>query len=168
MMMQGAVQNGRVDLMSQLPSFHISSYQSRPTNNDNYHVEATYGQIAPTPLSQTFFSPENIQALQQGIRYRIYVETEGRHIIGNQNEQELKVVMRSIYFQHAKHQSVDILGQVRSLNAKVLEWAVPEVLSNLKQYETYRRDASTLPMPLDRSPLMTTKGSKTLEIKSFL
>lgn len=167
-MLSGPVNNGRVDLMSPLPALQIPAYQNRPTDNTNYNVEATYGQVVPTDLSCTFFSPQNIDALQQGIRYRVYVETNGQHIIGRQSDQELKIVMRSIFYQHAKHQRTDIIGQVRELNTKVLEWVIPEVLSNLKQYETYRRDASSLPLPMERAPLMTTKGTKTLEIKSFL
>lgn len=167
MLMQGAVQNGRVDLMSALPSLNIPQYQTRQTNNQNYSVEATYGQMAPSDLSNTFFCPANIDALQEGIRYRVYVETNGKYVIGRQNDQELKIVMRSIFYQNAKFQSNDVIGQVRALNAKVLDWAVPEILSNLKQYETYRRDASTLPLVMDHPQMMTSKGSKQLELPTF-
>ena len=168
MLSQGSIQNGRVDLMSPLPSMNIPAYQQRSVNNSSFVAEATYGQMLSTDLSRLFFSEENINALQDGIRYRVYVESNGKHVIGRQNDQELKIVMRSIFYQYSRNQSSDITGQVRALNAKVLEWAVPEVLSNLKQYEIYRRDASTLPMPMERGALMTEKGTKTLEIKSFL
>ena len=56
---------------------------------------------------------------------------------------------------------------MRDLNRRVLEWVVPEVLSNLKQHLTYIRDASTMPMPLEHGQLMTAKGTRTLEMKSF-
>lgn len=168
MLANGAVSNGRVDLMSPLPSFDIPSYQTRNVNNTSYPQEALQGQITSNPLSNLYFSAENIDALQQGIRYRIYQETNGKHVIGRQSDQELKIVMRSIYFQYAKHQSLNLVQQVRELNAKVLEWVVPEILSNLRQYEIYRRDASSLPMPLEHAQLQTKKGTKTLEIKSFM
>jgi hypothetical protein len=168
MLAGGAVQNGRVDLFSAPPALNIPSYQQRSVQNDTYTTEATYGQIVPNQLSKVFFSAENIEALQQGIRYRVYVETNQRHTIGRQSDQELKIVMRSVYFQFAKNQSTDILGQVRTLNAKVLEWTVPEIVSNLLQYEVYRRDASTLPMPMEWGALMTSKGSKQLETKAFM
>lgn len=167
MMYQGAVQNGRVDLMSPMAPLEIPAYQQMSVRNDTFVSEATLGQVATNDVSQLFFSETNINALQDGIRYRIYVETNGQYVIGRQSDQELKIVMRSIYYQHAKNQPTDVVGQVRTLNAKVLEWVVPEVLSNLKQHEVFRRDASTLPMPMERSPLMTNKGTKTLEIKSF-
>lgn len=162
-----AQNNGRIDLMSPMPALNIPAYQQKTVRNDTFAQEALFGQLASTPLSKLFFSEENINALQEGIRYRVYKETDGQYIIGRQSDQELKVVMRSIYYQNALHQDSNIVGQVRALNAKVLEWAVPEVLSNLKQYEVYRRDASTLPMPLDRSPIISSKGSKSLEFKGF-
>lgn len=166
---QGSPANGRVDLMSSFPSLEIPAYQQRSVRNDTFRSEATTGQTKANDLSNLYFSENNIEALQQGIRYRVYVETNGKYTIGRQSDQELKVVMRSIYFQHSKNLSQDIVGQVRELNAKVLEWTVPEILSNLKQFEAYRRDASSLPVPLDRAPLLTMRGSKSLELTtSFL
>ena len=164
MMQQGSSMNGRVDLLSPMPSMDIPAYQQRSVRNDTFRNEATTGQMQTNELTNLYFSENNIEALQQGIRYRVYVETNGQYVIGRQSDQELKVVMRSIYFQYAKNQSQDVVGQVRELNAKVLEWTVPEVLSNLKQFEAYRKDASSLPIPMDRAPLMTMRGSKSLEL----
>jgi hypothetical protein len=160
--------NGRVDLLSPAPALQIPQFQRMNIDNTSFRAEATLGQIAPNTLNSLFFSPENIEALQQGIRYRIYVETDGKSVIGRQSDTELKIVMRSIYYQHAKHSNQDLVTQVRELNAKVLDWVVPEVLSNVKQYEMYKRDASSIPMPLERAQLSTTKGTKVLEIKSFM
>lgn len=168
MMSNGAVANGRIDLLSALPTFDIPSYQQKSVRNENYESEATYGQIIPNEISKLFFSVENIEALHQGLRYKVYVETNGKHIIGRQSDQELKIIMRSIYLQYSKNNNQDCIGQVRELNAKVLEWAVPEVVSNLKQYEVYKKDASTMPLPMEHAPLMTTKGTKYLEQKKWM
>jgi hypothetical protein len=167
-MTENLLNNGRVDLMSALPTFNIPNYQIKTPNNTSYSREAITGQYSANKLSDIYFSPENIDALQEGIRYRVYVETQGKYVIGRQSDQELKIVMRSIYFQFGLNNDNDCIGQVRTLNAKVLDWVVPEVLSNLLQYARYKVDASTLPMPLDRAPIMTTKGTKVLEIKSFM
>lgn len=159
--------NGRIDLVSAIPTLQIPQFQTK-VDNTNFAKEAMGGQFTSTKLSDVFFSVCNINALQEGIRYRIYVETNGKHIIGRQSDNELKIVMRSIYLQNAKNDSRPVVEQVRELNALVLQWAVPEVLSNLLQYEVYRRDASSLPVPLERAQLATSKGTKTLEIKSFM
>lgn len=137
-------------------------------NNTSFRSEATAGQLQRNPLSDLFFCADNINALQDGIRYRIWIETDKKHVIGRQSDTELKVVMRSIYYQHAKHQGSDVVGQVRALNKMVLDWVVPEVLSNLKQYQVYLRDASTLPVPMERGALATSKGTKVLEQKGFM
>jgi hypothetical protein len=75
--------------------------------------------------------------------------------------------MRSIYFQHGKNNSYNIKGQVLELNTRVIEWAVKEIISNIKQSERYIMDISSLPVPLDRSTLPSQKGLKQLEITKF-
>ena len=159
--------NGRVDLMSKMPKFTIPQYQKPISHNSTYTREATPGQKTRNSVSDLYFSGQNIDAIQEGIRYRVYVESQGQFTIGRQSDQELKTVMRSIYIQNGIG-NLDCIGQVRLLNSKVLEWVVPEVLNNLLQYSRYKQDASTLPMPLDRSPLETMKGTRTLEFKSFI
>jgi hypothetical protein len=76
--------------------------------------------------------------------------------------------MRSIYLQYSKNLPTKVIEQVRELNKKVLDWSVKEVLSNLKQFQKYKKDVSTMPIPLERSPLITTKGTKTLELKPWI
>jgi hypothetical protein len=162
------VYNGRVDLLSPMGSFQIKPREDIRNNTALFTQEGAHGQIAPNPISNLFFCPVNVNALQDGIRYKVWKETDQRYVIGRQSDQELRVVMRSIYFQYARHLPNDVVGQVRALNAKVLEWVVPEVLSNLRQHERYREDASKMPVPLARAPLMTQKGTKVLELKSFI
>ena len=161
--------NGRIDLLSELPEFNIPNYQLKSAvSNTNYAEEATYGSIIPNEVSKLFFSEQNINALQSGIRYRVYIETNGRFTIGRQSDQELKIVMRSMYLQYSTNQATNCVEQVRELNAKVLNWTVPEVLSNLKQYDVYRQDASTMPTPMEYGALMTMKGSRVAEQKKWM
>ena len=164
----GSAPNGRIDILSAMPVFDIPGTQNKQISNKDFNREAISGNISTNPLSQLYFSEMNINALQDGIRYKIYNETNGKHIISRQSDQELKAVMRSIYFQYSLNQPDNVVGQVRVLNTYVLNWCVSEVLSNLLQYQQYRIDSSTLPIPLERSPLMSTAGTKTLEIKSFM
>lgn len=164
----GAIANGRVDLLSIMPTFDIPSFQRNPVDNKNYAKEAIAGKLTLNDVSKLYFSEQNIEALHQGIRYRVYVETDGKYTIGRQSDQELKIVMRSIYIQHGKNINSDCVGEVRILNGKVLDWVVPEVLSNLLQYSTYRKDVSTLPVPLERSPNMSSRGTNPMELKSFM
>lgn len=157
--------NGRVDLMSPVVQPGWVQQVAQQGANRSFHREALYGRIQRTPVSDMFFSAQNIDILQNAIRYKVH-QTTGV-TVGRQSDQELKVIMTSMFFRYARHVANDITGQVREINSKVLDYAVDQVVNNLKQYLTYRRDASTMPMPLDHAKLMTTKGLKQLEIKSF-
>jgi len=157
-----------VDLLSPMGPFQIKPSQDSRNNTALFSQEANRGQISRNPISDIYFCTNNVNVLQDGIRYKVWKETGERYVIGKQSDQELRIVMRSIYYQYAKHLPNDVVGQVRDLNAKVIEWVVPEILSNLRQYEKYRQDASQLPMPMERGPLLTQKGTKTLELKTFI
>jgi len=160
--------NGRVNISKpsalEIPTF----YKQQKVNNDTFYAEAVQGHFTPNEVSNLFFSCNNIDVLQDGLRYKIYQLSNGKHVIGRQSDQDLKIIMRSIYLQYSKNLSNDVVGQVRELNGLVLDWAVKEVFSNVKQYDKYVIDVSTLPTPMARSPLMTSKGSKTLERKTFI
>ena len=159
----GNAPNGRIDILSDSPnSLNISSYMTQPSDNSNYAREAVSKQIQNTPLSNLYFSANNINALQEGIRYKVFTQTN--QTIGRQSDSELKIVMRGIFLQYARNNPGDTIGQVRELNGKVLDYAVPEVISNLRQYQKYLYDASTMPEPLARAPIATMKGSRSLNI----
>jgi hypothetical protein len=80
-------------------------------------------------LNTLFFSAKNIAAIQHGIRYNVYTRSNKKYIIGNQSEQELKIVMRSVYLQNSKNLDFNIIDQTRELNAVVLAFCVDQVLS---------------------------------------
>jgi hypothetical protein len=164
--------NGRVDI-SKPSKLDIPAYQTKEIDNKTFYAEAVQGHTKPNEVSNLFFSEKNINfsekninALQDGIRYRIFNETGVT--IGRQSDNDLKIIMRSIYLQYSKNLPTKVIEQVRELNKKVLDWSVKEVLSNLKQFQKYKKDVSTMPIPLERSPLITTKGTKTLELKPWI
>jgi hypothetical protein len=73
-----------------------------------------------------------------------------------------------MYLQYAKNLNYDIKEQVKELNTMVIRWCVDEIIKNVKQYIGYKKSISTLPLPLEHSLLPSQKGTKTLEIKSFI
>lgn len=164
----GTPNNGRVDLTGFLKKVQILNYMQEPVNNCTYKERALEGQLVRTPLSDLFFSATNIDALHLGIRNRVANETEGKYLIGRQSDAELKIVMRSVFLQYAKHQPEKIVEQVRELNKLVLDFSVNQVLTNLRQYLIYKKDASTLPLPIEWGVNPSVKGTKNLERKKFI
>lgn len=123
-------------------------------------AEALGPQAEMTRTAQLFFSDDNLNALQQGIRYRVYVDSENQIVVGRQSDEALEAIMRSIYTDHSRNLPFDIVGQVRSLNARVLEFAVPQVVSEARMYGHYMRDIRTPRAVMEHSVTTSVVGMK--------
>jgi hypothetical protein len=159
--------NGRINL------FDENSKSSKILNNNpelynEKNISTINRNITGNCVSEIYFSQENMDIIQQGIFNSVFNLSEGQFKIGKQSEQELKIIMRSFYFQNAKNLNFDIIEQVRDLNTFVIRWCVDEIIKNIKQYIEYKKSVSTLPLPLEHSQLPSQKGTKILEIKSFI
>jgi hypothetical protein len=161
--------NGRVNLLDEntgdktykIANDNISLYKENTLNS----ISRMY---AGNCVSELFFSKENKDIIQQGIINSVYNMSEGEYKIGRQSEQELIIVMRSMYFQHSKNLNFNIKEQVKELNTLVIRWCVDEIIKNIRQYIGYKKSISTLPLPMEHSLLPSQKGTKTLEIKTFI
>ena len=139
------------------------------TGNDGqiFRTNLLSGNMGASSVSQLFYSKQNLQALQDGIRYSVFKLSNGRHNIGEQSNDELIIIMKTMFITHGKNLMYNIVEQVRDLNKIVLDYAVPEIMEQLEMYEKYRHDKAFLPTPLDRSTSTTIKGEKTLEMHDF-
>jgi len=135
-----------------------------PDDNTN----AISQSISTNNLSNIFFSKKNIEKIQLLIITKVYIDSNKRFSINKQNEQELLIIMRSFYLQYSKNLDNNIDNQIENLNKMVVEWCSENIITNIEQYLNYKKVCSTLPMPLERAQLPTQKGTKTLEIKSFI
>jgi|TARA_B100000787_G_scaffold169828_1_gene162462 hypothetical protein len=159
--------NGRVDIMGPNTAAVFSLSDRIPVNQMSSYREAMTGNWNNTPLSNAFFSRANIQAIQNGIRIGVYNRSNQQYLIGNQNGDELKIIMRSIFLQNAQNNPDNIPLQIDTLNNLVLEYAVHQVYGEAEGYMKYKRDASTLVMPME-PPVMTTCNDKQLLYKKQL
>ena len=133
----------------------------------DFHSQGIKNIHSENPISDVFFSQKNMDALQNGIRYLVYKKSAGKLVIDKQSDNELLVIMRSIYLQYCAHKPFNVIEQVRELNSKVLDYAVPVVLTELNQYVNYTNDASKLPIPLEHSKNVSPKGTKVLYSGEF-
>ncbi len=118
-------------------------------------------------LSRAFFSPENISNIQDNIRYNVWINTNKEYIIGNQNEYELKIIMRSVYLQNALNQEDNITTQILNLNNLVLNYCVKQVTSQVIQYINYQKEINSDRHIMDHSINTNSRGEKSLEMKLF-
>ena len=112
------------------------------------------------------FSKENIQILQNGIRAGVYHKSNGQYVIGPQDCDSLKIVMRSVYLQNAANQPNNITQQVAELNKIVLNYCIQQVYSEAQGYLKYIDDASTLVVPIAH-PVMADNSDRELEFKTW-
>jgi hypothetical protein len=152
--------NGRVNIMQPDITNLFAMYDKIPINTCTTFREATIGQWEQTSLSNAFFSKENIQILQNGIRAGVYKMSNGNFIIAPQDCDSLKIIMRSVFLQHSANKLTDISGQVNALNQIVLDYCIPRVYSEAQGYMKYLVDVTTLAVPLD-TPKMESQRDKT-------
>jgi hypothetical protein len=154
--------NGRIDLL-QAPN-QLSLYDKNPVYTSSYN-DAMIGNWSDTPLSKAFFSQENQQILQNGIRAGVYNQSNGKYVISQQSNSDLKMIMRATFLTHSENRLTHIVDQIRELNTYVLDYCIPRIFGEAKGYLKYLQDASTLVVPM--SAPVHTSLDKTLELKPF-
>jgi hypothetical protein len=161
--------NGRVNIAEPedpMVRFRMHERIANRNKASNY-FDALTGNLEWNVLAQVYFSAENIQIIQNGLRAGVYRMSEGKLNVPPQNIDTLKIIMRSTYLQHAKHLPNDITGQVAELNSIVLDYAVPSVYNEAVGYMKYTQDQSTLVVPIER-PQIVDRQYKQLEPRAWL
>ena len=160
------VNNGRIDIKTPNTSDLFKLYDKMPAKQCATFRNATEGLWSPTPLSQAFFSLQNIQILQNGIRAGIYNMSNGQYVIGDQDCDSLKIIMRSIFLQYAANQPDNFQNQITQLNKLILDYCIKQVYSEAQGYMKYINDVSTLAVPIAH-PVMANDNDRQLELKSW-
>lgn len=160
--------NGRVNILNTEPVPSFPLFNQGKQRFEKYSSEALRGIQILTPLSSSFFSKQNINDIQNMIRYNIWILSNREYIIGRQSEVDLHLVMRSTYLQYSQNMPTNIKKQIKYLNTLVLDWCIPRIFSEVEQFMAYRKNVSALPKPIERSVNMSISGTKTLELKNFM
>ena len=154
------IKNGRIDILGNdiQTSSSFPLYEESITGNMLYKSEALKTILTTTDkLYQTFFSPENIKLIQSQFKKIVYEKS--KHVIQNQSDNSLHIIMRSIYLQYAKHNNTNIKAQVRELNQIIYNYSIPNILSNIELYKGYKKTISNAPVPLS-APIYTSSSSE--------
>jgi hypothetical protein len=160
------VNNGRINIKSPNTSTLFQMYDKIPANQCVTFRNATEGLWNETPLSRAFFSQENIQIIQNGIRAGVYNRSNGQYIVGPQDCDSIKIIMRSVFLQYSANQPFNIPQQIEELNKIVLNYCIQQVYSEAQGYMKYIDDASTLVIPIAH-PVQASNTDRQLEFKSW-
>jgi hypothetical protein len=160
------IHNGRIDIKTPDTSALFKMYDKIPANQCVTFRNATGGLWNDTPLSNAFFSQQNIQIIQNGIRAGVYRVSNQQYIVGPQDCDVIKTVMRSVFLQHASNLPTNIPQQIEALNTIVLNYCIQQVYSEAQSYIKYVDDVSTLAVPIAH-PVQATTTDRTLEFKQW-
>ncbi len=158
--------NGRINILGE--NGHQFEFADKiPLKECTSYNSALRGNWTETPLSILFFSKENIALLQNAIKRGVYEKSKQQYVIGDQNCDELKIIMRSIYFQESRNLPNDITNQIKGLNQKVIEYSVKQIYEAAIGYIKYKRDVSCAPS-IPQHPVNSSNKGKTLELAPFV
>ena len=140
---------------------------NEPMIFNNRRAYSLKGIIQESPMSNLFFSDLNVKAIQMTIRYIIF--TEKKKKIGFQSENELFVIMRSIYLQNANSvlTSDKMLTNLKTLNEKVVSYSVKNVSDQIDQYDGYLEKISSAPVPMEH-PRQANTDSYTYDMSNIM
>ena len=157
---------GKVDLLGPNISTKFSMMDKIPINTNTNYQNVLTGNFERTRLSDTYFSLQNIQIVQNAIRKGVYDKSNQQILVDNQPQDQIVTVMRSMYLQNSKNLDTNIRGQIEELNSYVVNYCVNNIYSEAVAYLKYKHDASTMHMPMN-APLYSNKTNKTLEQKPW-
>ena len=139
------------------------------TSETNFQNDMLRGNWESTPVSVGFFSKENINTIQNAIRRSVYENSKPKgYVIDEQSVDELKMIMRAMFYQYARNNVENVQGQIMELNDRVLAWAVPHILSAVDHYIYYLKDIDTLPVPLTHPVHLSRAGTRTKPLEPFM
>jgi hypothetical protein len=161
-----SVSNGRIDIEGPPPDVRFSMWDKIPVNQITTFRDALTGNWMDNDVSNVFFSKENIQIIQNALRAEVYRLSNGEYTIAQQDNDELKIIMRALYLESAVNLPTNIREQVMALNQHVINHCVPKLMNEVRSYLNYKRDASNMYTVMTWPVYDNVKG-KTLEMKPW-
>lgn len=160
------VSPGRVDLNEETGELaHVSGYMYATTAPSSAPTSGIRGNREANLLNQTYFSAPNFQIIQNAIRKNVYDKTG--EIIDPVSTDDLFMVMRAIYLQYGRNLPTHIREQIEELNERVVTWCVPKIVAEVNMYKTYKKDISTMPIPMAHPVNQSGAGTRSLPFKQF-
>ena len=158
------INNGKIDIMGPNMNAKFSMMDKIPVSSNSNYTNVLTGNFERSLLSDTFFSKENIQIIQNGIRKGVFDRSKGKILVDNQSEDQIVSVMRSMYLQHSKNIQTNVSSQINILNNYVLDYCINNVYVEAISYLKYKEDSSKMHIPMN-NPICSNKTNKTLEQK---
>lgn len=115
------------------------------------------------PVGRIFFSSDNVRRIQKQIKQSVYEKTNQKYKLEeDQDPSDLIIAMRAMYLEQGKYQKTSPIRQVKQLNQRVVDFVVPDMITEIKQYYGYLKDINEPLKPIDRPMNVCNAGRRTL------
>ena len=142
---------------------YYEKYQQSSTVNYDRARQATQGFFEKNHITVVFFSDENMKRIQKKIKEEVIKRTKGQYQLDeDQDESDLTIVMRAVYLDKCKNLPGETVRQVKLLNQQTVDYIVPDLISNIKQYFGYIKDINKPLQPMMRPINVSSSGRRLL------
>ena len=93
--------------------------------------------------------------------------TQSKHRIDRQNDDDLKLIMRSYYLMFGRNNPNTVGSDLADLNGRVVGYASAKIFSELDFYLFYRKDIEDFAPPIANPMNVHVFGTRYGELKSF-
>jgi hypothetical protein len=120
-----------------------------------------------SPLNTVFFSESNIEQIQNQIIKQVSLMSGGKYNIDRQNDDDVKIVMRSYYLMFGKNDPNRVSEELQELNGRVVGYCAAKVYSEVDFHMFYRKDIEDFAPAIANPMNPHVYGTRTGELKSF-
>jgi hypothetical protein len=115
------------------------------------------------PVGKLFFSNENVKRIQGLIKKEIYEKTYHKFIVEeDQDPSDLLIAMRAMYMEQGIYREDNPVRQVKQLNKRIVDFVVPDMITEIKQYYGYLKDINEPLKPIARPMNVCNAGRRSL------
>lgn len=145
-----------------------SLYAKGPALFGNTHRDDLVGHLhKETPLNAVFFSQDNIDHIQKSVHEQVMLMSGNKYNIDRQNDDDVKIIMRSYYLMHAKNNPKMVAQELEDLNRRSIGHISAKVYSEVDFHMFYRSDIEKFAPPIANPTNVHVYGSRVNELKSF-
>lgn len=164
----GAVSN----ILDQTGNAYASTAYKLTTNTPSLFGETVRRDLVghihkSTPLNEIFFSEANIEVIQKGIQDQVQRMSGNKYTIGPQDEQQVKLIMRSYYLMYSQNNNAMVSDELADLNSRAIGYAAAKVFSEVDFHQFYLKDLQDFAPPIANPMNVGVRGTRTGELKSF-
>ena len=115
-------------------------------------------------LNTSYFSVENMEAIQNSIISNVYNFSKEKFKIDRQSDQEVGIAMREIWRQYCEYPQIDtnenIQIEINRLNDILVQKAVVAIIKRIRVHQKYLKDKNTGYSLNDRPEPVGTAGGR--------